>query len=86
MRHSIEYKQPKYRSTIGYMKLDKCSYSLELKILKCCNRHSPKLTILYNDILKSIKKHFKVVDTNYNIKKTNMVQLSRVERSRRLQK
>lgn len=78
MRHSIEYKGSHRRTTIGFMKLDMCEYSLDLKIIRSCYRYHPIIKQIYQDILTILKQHYKVIDIGYNVKKVNTLQHSRV--------
>ncbi len=78
MRHSIEYKNSRYRKTIGFIKLDKAEYSLDLKIIRSCDRYQPIVEKVYEEVLKIIKKHYNVIDSGFNVHKTNMYNNSRV--------
>ena len=78
MRHSLEYKRSRYRKTIGYINLDTDSYSVDLKVIRNCDRYRPKIKKMYFEILQILKKYYNVIDTNYNIHKINMLSNSRV--------
>ena len=84
MRVSLEYKSPRYRKTIGFMKLDTSEYSLDLRIIRSCNRYQPIVKELYQDVLKILEKHYKVVDSNFNVHKINNLQNSRLKKARRI--
>ncbi len=86
MRHSIEYKGPRYRKTVGFIKLNMCSYNLDLKIIRSCGKYNPIVKQIYQDILTILKKHYKIIDTGYNIRKVNNLQHSRVLRKKRVRK
>lgn len=82
MRHSLEYKNPSRRTTIGFIEFNRERYSLDLRIIKNCSRYRPLIKKMYKEILDILGKHYVLIDTNYTTKKINNLQNSRFRKTK----
>lgn len=61
MRKSLQYKDTRFRKTVGFIELDTTNYSLNLKIFKSCPKFRKKIKKMYGDILKILEKNYDAI-------------------------